>query len=201
MSSRLSSALTDFAHGRWPGDRDTDPRMDPRQMEPHGFDLQEMEPPLHPSELDRFERTRSLIARWIPVAFARFLLFFFVGVGTTLAWQHYGNAARRVVANLSPGLGWLAPPAPAAASPAVAASSAATPATASPDQVAALSRSLAAVRQSVDKLAADIGKLQAAKQDPQPARTQASSVSSPQVSTPPARRPAATAQVQPVQTR
>jgi hypothetical protein len=206
MSSRLSRALTEFAEGRWPGHRDRDRDSDSRRTDPHDFDPHEMdprsmEPPLHPSELDRFEGGqggRWPIARWIPVAFVRFLLFFFVGVATTLAWQSYGNAARRMVANLAPGLGWLVP---APAAPAVApGSSVAAPAAASPEQVAALSRSLAAVRQSVDRLAADIGKLQAPKQDPKQdpqARTSAAPISLPPPATATAsRKPAATAQVQ-----
>jgi hypothetical protein len=127
-----------------------------------------MEPPLHPSELDRFESEPSSVSRWVPVAFVRFMIFFFVGVATTLAWQSYGNAARRMVAHLAPRLGWLAP---APAAPSAAGSYEPRPAAgASPDQLAALSRSLAAVRQSVDRLAADVTKLQAAKQEP-PVRT------------------------------
>jgi hypothetical protein len=192
MSSRLSQALTEFAEGRWPGG-DRDPRGSEPRFDPQGVDPRSMEPPLHPSERDRLESRRWWGARWIPVSFARFLVFFFVGVGTTLAWQSYGNAARRMVANLSPGLGWLAPPAAAAPG-----SSAATPA-ASPDQLAAISRSVAAVRQSIDKLAADVGKLQAAKPDPL-ARTSTPAVSpQPVAAGASGRRPAATAQVQPVQ--
>jgi hypothetical protein len=34
----------------------------------------------------------------------------FIGVGTTLGWQSYGHAAREIIANSSPKLGWLAPP-------------------------------------------------------------------------------------------
>jgi hypothetical protein len=191
--TRLSRALTDFTEGRW-NVRDTDPRREPR------MDSHEMEPPLHPSELDRFEGGRWRLARWIPVPFVRFLLVFFIGVGTTLAWQSYGNAARRMVANLSPALGWLAPPLASAALPAAPGSASAAPAAASPEHIAALSRSLAAARQSLDKLAADIGKLQAAKQDPQ-GRTSAVPVSLPPPATAGASGRRATAQVQPTQTR
>jgi hypothetical protein len=189
MSSRLSRALTDFTEGRWHV-RDTNPRREPR-MDPH-----EMEPPLHPSELDRFESgqgRRWPLTRWFPVAFVRFLLIFFIGVGTTLAWQSYGNAARRMVANWVPRFGWLAPP---AESTAPSGTSAAAPAAASPEHIAALSRSLATVRQSLDKLAADIGKLQPARQESQ-ARTSAAPVSLPPPATAASsRKPAATAQVQ-----
>ncbi len=152
-------------------------RLQARDVEPRDFDPGSMEPPLHPSEIDRLEGARwrlpAGLARWIPVALLRFMIVFFIGVGTTVAWQSYGNAARRMVAGLYPGLGWLAPAAPPSA--AVAPGSAVS---ASPDQLAAISRSLAGVRQSVDRLTADITKLQAAKQD-QP------SVRSPPASAPP----------------
>ena len=101
---------------------------------------------------------------------ARFLLVFCVGVGTTLAWQAYGDAARAMIANSSPQLGWLAPQTapvvPIAPAPAGAASS----------DVQQLAFGLAAVRQSVDLLTAqlaagqgqmggDIAKLQADQQE------------------------------------
>jgi hypothetical protein len=143
--------------------------LDPRDRDPRDLDPRSMEPPPHPSERDRFESESWSVSRWVPVAFVRFTIFFFIGVATTLAWQSYGNAARRMVAHLTPGLGWLAPP----AAPAASASGLHEPgpaAGASPDQLAAVSRSLAAVRQSVDRLATDVAKMQAAKQDP-PART------------------------------
>jgi hypothetical protein len=113
------------------------------------------EPPLHPSELNRITRARS---------FARFLMFFFIGVTATLAWQSYGGAARETIASWSPRLAWLAPPA--------------APTGASPGQIVAISRDLAVVRQSVDKLAADITKLQAPQQgtDKTPASPPSSAV-------------------------
>src|SRR5262249_48273013 len=40
---------------------------------------------------------------------ARFLIVFSIGIGATLAWQSYGDAARAMLANSSPQLGWLAP--------------------------------------------------------------------------------------------
>jgi hypothetical protein len=100
---------------------------------------------------------------------ARFLIVFGVGVGTILAWQSYGDAARAMIANSSPQLGWLAPQTapvvPIAPAPAAAASS----------DVQQLAFGLAAVRQSVDQLTAqlaatqqeignDIAKLQADEQ-------------------------------------
>src|SRR5215475_4036445 len=40
---------------------------------------------------------------------SRFLMTFCIGVAATLAWQSYGDAARQVIANSYPQLGWLAP--------------------------------------------------------------------------------------------
>ncbi len=80
---------------------------------------------------------------------ARFLIIFCIGVAATLVWQSYGNAAREMIANSSPQLGWLVP----SASP-------------SPE------RQLAATRDRVDQLAAsqqqtagDIAKLLADQQE------------------------------------
>ena len=106
------------------------------------------EPPLHPSELNRIARARLWLGKLIPFAVVRFLMIFFIGVTTTLAWQSYGGAARETIASWSPRLAWLAPPA--------------VPTGTSPDQIVAISRDLAVVRQGVDKLAADITKLQGA---------------------------------------
>jgi hypothetical protein len=76
------------------------------------------------------------------------MMFFFIGITATLAWQSYGGPARETIAGWSPRLAWLAAPA----------------APTGPDQIVAISRDLAVVRQSVDKLAADIVKLQAPQQ-------------------------------------
>ncbi len=187
MSSRLSPVLADFAEGRWPDEpemgqrrryprelhlpqldpREPDPRdLEPRDM-PYGDDSdpRSMEPPLHPSEVGRFGRGRwrASLHRWVPVALVRFMVIFFIGVGTTLAWQSYADTTGRMVSGALSrlGLGWMAPPMPA-----IPAASAANDL---PD-LAALSRSLATVRESVDRLAADLAKLQTARQEP-PART------------------------------
>jgi hypothetical protein len=42
-------------------------------------------------------------------ALARFLIAFCSGVAATLAWQSYGDAARRMIASSSPQVGWSAP--------------------------------------------------------------------------------------------
>jgi hypothetical protein len=41
------------------------------------------------------------------------VIIFCIGVAATLAWQSYGNAAREMIANSSPQLGWLVPSASA----------------------------------------------------------------------------------------
>jgi len=113
---------------------------------------------------------RPSLARRALRGLARLLIVFSVGVGTTLAWQAYGDAARAMIANSSPQLGWLAPQTapvvPIAPAPAGAASS----------DVQQLAFGLAAVRQSVDlltaqlaagegQMGADIAKLQADQQE------------------------------------
>jgi len=82
----------------------------------------------------------------------RVLFTFCVGVGATLAWQSYGDAARQIIANSYPQLGWLAPEAAVART----ALDTTVPATSSPDprELTAISLGLAAVRQRVDQLAA-----------------------------------------------
>jgi len=82
----------------------------------------------------------------------RVLFTFFVGVGAALAWQSYGDAARKIIANSYPQLGWLAPKTAVAKT----ALDTTVPATSSPDpqELKAISLGLAAVRQSVDQLAA-----------------------------------------------
>jgi hypothetical protein len=179
MSSRLSEALAAFSEGRWPDERAMDSRQRDGDLGSRDVDPRDLEPPPHPSERGRFERKPWPLSQWVPVSFIRFMIFFFIGVATTLAWQSYGNAARRMAARWTPGLGWLAPPAAPAASSAHGSYEAGPAAGASPDQLAAISRSLAAVRQSVDKLTADVTKLQAAKQDPVAARTSGTPAAAP----------------------
>jgi hypothetical protein len=124
----------------------------------------------------------------------RFLIAFCIGVAATLAWQSYGDAAREIIANSYPQLGWLAPQAAAAqAAPTTIAA-----ATASLDQqeLKAVSLGLAAIRQRVDQLAAQVAagqeqmtrdftaRLHAAEQDI------LDKISAPQPAAAPARKPA-----------
>jgi len=92
---------------------------------------------------DEMERRRPSIGRRIFRALTRFIVTVLIGVGGTLAWQSYGDAAKTMVAAHSPTLAWLLPPTgwPAAASP-------------SPAQQPSQAASLDAVRRSVEQLAA-----------------------------------------------
>jgi hypothetical protein len=118
-----------------------------------------VEPPaIRPADLknDRSpERHRSLGMR-APLAFARFLITFCLGVAATLAWQSYGDEAREMIANSSPQLGWLAPQATSAEQNSPYTIAPAASAAPSPDhqQLGAVSLDLDAMRQSVDRIVA-----------------------------------------------
>jgi len=75
MSSRLSLPLSEFSKGRW-------------ATEPSD------EPPLHPTELNLVMRARSWLGKLAPLAFAPYLIAFFIGVIATLAWQSYRDGMR-----------------------------------------------------------------------------------------------------------
>jgi len=94
-----------------------------------------------------------------------FVITFGIGVAATLAWQSYSEAARQLIASLSPQLGWLAPQAAVAQT--------------APDTVEQITRNVdrivttsqGQIMRNVDQLAADqeqtareISKLQAISQ-------------------------------------
>ena len=115
-------------------------------------------PAIRPADLqnDRSPKRRQSLGMRVPLAITRFLITFCVGVAATLAWQSYGDAAREMIANSSPQLGWLAPQAasversvPDAITPAASAAAAADP-----QQFNPVSVDLDAVRQSVDRIVA-----------------------------------------------
>jgi hypothetical protein len=115
-------------------------------------------PVIRPADLknDRSPKRRQSLGARVPLAIARFLITFCVGVATTLAWQSYSDAAREMIANSVPQLGWLAPQAapversvPDAIAPAASSMSAADP-----QQLNPVSPDFDAVRQSVDRIAA-----------------------------------------------
>ncbi len=75
MNSKLSFAQSKFSKGR-------------SATEPSD------EPPLHPTELNLVMRLRVWLDKLAPLAFARYLIAFFIGVAATLAWQSYRDATR-----------------------------------------------------------------------------------------------------------
>ena len=83
MNSKLSLALSEFSKGRW-------------ATEPSD------EPPLHPNELNLVMRLRVWLDKLAPLAFARYLITFFVGVAATLAWQSYRDATREQTSAAAP---------------------------------------------------------------------------------------------------
>jgi hypothetical protein len=116
--------------------------------------------PLHPIDLDQkndpLSRRPPSLGKRSRRALLRFLTTFCIGVGATLAWQSYGDAAREMIASSSPQFGWLAPQAAPFAQVASDTGAPAEPAAPSPDaeQLKAMSLDLAAMRQSVDQLSA-----------------------------------------------
>jgi hypothetical protein len=124
-------------------------------------------PAIGPADLknDRLPSGRPSLGRRAPLALARFLITFCIGVAATLAWQSYGDAAREMIANSSPQLGWLAPQAAPVGQTAPDMIAQAMPAAPSPDQqqlnpvspdqqqLNPTSLDLDAVRQSVDRIA------------------------------------------------
>jgi len=92
-----------------------------------------------------------------------------IGVGSTLAWQAYGDAAREKIADAYPQLAWLAPRAAAAAST----GSAVAGRPVADQQLQELSLGLAAMRQRVEQLSLQVSssqdqltaKLQASERD------------------------------------
>ena len=93
-----------------------------------------------------FGKLAAAPARLVSSQFMRYLLAFVLGAAVMVAWQSWGNAARRTVSGMSPRLAFLAP-APVAGI--------------TSDQVKATSRALAAVHQSVDKLSSEISRMEA----------------------------------------
>src|SRR5215831_17505417 len=68
-------------------------------------------PPLRPATLENnpLPNGQPSLRKRASRTLSRFLIVFCVGVAGTLAWQSYGDAARQMIANSYPLLGWLAP--------------------------------------------------------------------------------------------
>ena len=115
-------------------------------------------PPVRPTTLENDQsqnNTQPSLRKRASRAFSRFLITFCIGGASTLAWQSYGDAARAMIANSYPQLGWLAPQAEP-----VAQNVPETIALVAPSfdqqQLNAMSLDLDAVRQSVDRIATSI---------------------------------------------
>src|SRR5712672_1455101 len=83
MNSKLSLALSEFSKGRW-------------ATEPSD------EPPLHPNELNLVMRLRVWLDKLSPLAFARYLITFFIGVAATLAWQSHREPPKEEMVAAAP---------------------------------------------------------------------------------------------------
>jgi hypothetical protein len=70
MKRNLTVALSEFSKGRWAAESSD-------------------EPPLHPTELNLVTRVWSRLGKLSPLATARYLIAFFIGVAATLALQSY----------------------------------------------------------------------------------------------------------------
>jgi hypothetical protein len=97
---------------------------------------------------DRAASSRPSISRRIFRTLTRFFIAVLIGVGATLAWQSYGDAAREMMVARVPTLAWLLPV--SATKPLVVA---ATP-PASAQQLESLASNLDDVRRGVEQLAA-----------------------------------------------
>src|SRR5262249_34830934 len=176
MSSQLSHSRSDVSTsdaGRHPRRSLSQPRSEVstslRGTEP----LEDEAPRWTYSKNDNFPSIRPSRRKRARRALARFLITLCIGVGGTLAWQSYGDAAREMIAKSSPQLSWLAPQAAVVQTPPAVQTSPNMVASAAPSpdqqQLKAMSLGIAAMRQSVDKLqnqmTNEITKLRAAQQE------------------------------------
>jgi len=144
MSAMPSPAQSEFYAGLLPVERSDEP------------------PPVSPTTLenDRSQNNRqpSLRKRASRV-FSRLLITFCIGVASTLAWQSYGDAARAMLANSYPQLGWLAPQAELVAQNVPETTGLVAPSF-DQQQLNAMSVDLDAVRQSIDRIATSMTAIQ-----------------------------------------
>src|SRR5882762_10222598 len=94
MASTLHRAQSESPVDQWSNETSVDAKLRPVDL-----DLKN----------DRFSSKRPSLGKRASRALVRFLITFCIGVAATLAWQSYGDAAREMIANSSPQLGWLAP--------------------------------------------------------------------------------------------
>lgn len=91
--SRLDLALSEFSKARWAAERPVDAPLQPTQA----------------TDLDLLARMPSSLGKRASFALARFLITFCSGVVATLAWQSYGDSARKMIANSPAQHRWWAP--------------------------------------------------------------------------------------------
>jgi hypothetical protein len=144
MSAMPSPAKSEFYAGLLP----VEPSDEPPSVRPTTLENDQSQNNTQPSLRKQASR-----------AFSRFLITFCIGGASTLAWQSYGDAARAMIANSYPQLGWLAPQAEP-----VAQNVPETIALVAPSfdqqQINARSLDLDAVRQSIDRIATSIAAIQ-----------------------------------------
>jgi hypothetical protein len=144
MSAMPSPAKSEFYAGLLP----VEPSDEPPSVRPTTLENDQSQNNTQPSLRKQASR-----------AFSRFLITFCIGGASTLAWQSYGDAARAMIANSYPQLGWLAPQAEP-----VAQNVPETIALVAPSfdqqQINAMSLDLDAVRQSIDRIATSIAAIQ-----------------------------------------
>jgi hypothetical protein len=183
-----------------PRDLDADKRMGGRPLKPsigspRPFDRVA-------SERRSIGRQRPSIGRRIFRTVTRFSVAVLIGIGATLAWQSYGDAAREILVARAPSLAWLLYVSPTKSS---------AVATTSPgpvQQLEPLASNLDVVRRSVEQLAAkqeqmaqNMAALQAVEEDirqkmsspPMPSQP-AASIPIPQQKTPQPRAPSSAVQ-------
>jgi hypothetical protein len=105
---------------------------------------------------DRFVHRQPTLRKRALRVLAHFLVTFCIFLGTILAWQSYGDAARQVIANSYRQLGWLAPRGALTAQKAPDTIARAASAAPYPDrqQFGAMLRDIQSISQSIDQIAA-----------------------------------------------
>lgn len=144
MSAMPSPAKSEFYAGLLP----VEPSDEPPLVRPTTLENDQSQNNRQPSLRERASR-----------AFSRFLITFCIGGASTLAWQSYGDAARAMIANSYPQLGWLAPQAEPVAQNVPETTAPAAPSF-DQEQFNAMSVDLDAVRQSIDRIATSMSAIQ-----------------------------------------
>jgi len=145
MGAMPSPAQSEFYAGLLP----VEPSVEPPAVRPTAL------------ENDPFPIGQPSLRKRASRALARFLITFCIGVAATLAWQSYGDAAREMIANSYPQLGWLAPQAEPVTqnTPDLIALAVRAATSLDQQQLNAMSLDLDAVRQSIDRIATSQDKI------------------------------------------